>query len=154
MKDKNPSYFQGVIANNQSLDFPVESVSWDDAVEFCQRLSEVPEEISAGRVYRLPTEAEWEYACRAGSKTLFSYGDKATQLGEYGWYMQNSLNQTHAVGQKKPSVVGRLSILTRAIAPHRLVVFQVTLQFRLIIDRCCSCWSVASAHPLQPPVDW
>ncbi len=78
--DKNPSYFQGVIANNQSSDFPVDSVSWDDAVEFCKRLSELPEEISAGRVYRLPTEAEWENACRAGSKTLFSYGDKATQL--------------------------------------------------------------------------
>ena len=55
--------------------FPVEMVSWDDAVAFCKKLSELPEEKKAGRVYRLPTEAEWEYACRAGTKTAFHYGN-------------------------------------------------------------------------------
>ena len=54
--------------------YPVESVSWDDAVRFCRALSELPEEKQAGRVYRLPTEAEWEYACRAGAETPFSCG--------------------------------------------------------------------------------
>ena len=55
--------------------FPVEDVSWDDAVAFCKALSELAEEKKAGRVYRLPTEAEWEYACRAGTKTRYSFGD-------------------------------------------------------------------------------
>ncbi len=55
--------------------FPVEMVSWDDAVAFCKKLSELPEEKKAGWVYRLPTEAEWEYACRAGTKTVFHYGN-------------------------------------------------------------------------------
>ena len=62
----NPSHFQKrVIRNSDSSMYPVEQVSWEDAVEFCKRLSELPEEKKAGRFYRLPTEAEWEYACRA-----------------------------------------------------------------------------------------
>jgi formylglycine-generating enzyme required for sulfatase activity len=56
--------------------FPVEYVSWEEAVAFCKALTDLPEEKKAGRVYRLPTEAEWEYACRAGTKTRFSFGDK------------------------------------------------------------------------------
>ncbi len=55
--------------------FPVEGVSWDDAVEFCRKLSELPAEKAAGRVYRLPTEAQWEYACRAGTVTAYHTGD-------------------------------------------------------------------------------
>jgi formylglycine-generating enzyme required for sulfatase activity len=55
-------------------DFPVENVSWDEAMEFCRRLSELAEEKQAGRLYELPTEAEWEYACRAGTTTPFSFG--------------------------------------------------------------------------------
>ena len=55
--------------------FPVETVSWDEAVEFCRQLSAQPEEIAAGRSYRLPTEAEWEYACRAGTTTSCYWGD-------------------------------------------------------------------------------
>lgn len=54
--------------------FPVEQVSWTDAVEFCEKLSHQPEELSANRVYRLPTESEWEFACRAGSTQAFSTG--------------------------------------------------------------------------------
>ena len=58
---------------------PVERVSWDKAAEFCRRLSELPKEKVAGRVYRLPTEAEWEYACRAGTSTMFNTGEKLTK---------------------------------------------------------------------------
>jgi formylglycine-generating enzyme required for sulfatase activity len=58
-------------------DFPVDSVTWDDAVEFCEKLSELIGERNAGRVYRLPTEAEWEYACRAGTTTAFAFGPAA-----------------------------------------------------------------------------
>jgi formylglycine-generating enzyme required for sulfatase activity len=85
---------------------PVEQVSWHEAVEFCRKLSALPAEQAAGRVYRLPTEAEWEYACRGGTTTLYSFGDDESQLGQYAWYDQNSGNTTHAVGGKKPNPWG------------------------------------------------
>jgi formylglycine-generating enzyme required for sulfatase activity len=68
----NPSYFQG--SKGGGPDFPVESISWHEAVEFCRKLNELPHEKAAGRVYRLPTEAEWEYACRGGVPMPFSSG--------------------------------------------------------------------------------
>jgi len=64
-----PSFFKGD-------ELPVEKVGWDEAVEFCKRLSDLPEEKKAGRKYRLPTEAEWEYACRAGTITPFHFGSE------------------------------------------------------------------------------
>lgn len=66
---ENPSHFQGAKVAGDSSNHPVEQVLWEEAVEFCRRLSLLPEEKAARRVYRLPTEAEWEYACRAGSTT-------------------------------------------------------------------------------------
>jgi len=90
----NPSDFEGA-AN------PVEEVSWNDATEFCKKLSE-----KTRQAVRLPTEAEWEYACRAGSKTGFSFGDADEGLGDYAWYSANSGNTTHPVGQKKPNAWG------------------------------------------------
>jgi len=103
---KNPSEFQGGKIKGNSLNHPVELVSWEDAVEFCRKLSELPEEKAAGRVYRLPTEAEWEYACRAGSKTVFHFGDDPGSLGDYAWFEENANSQTHPVGQKKPNPWG------------------------------------------------
>jgi len=103
----NPSHFQTrVIRKSDSSMYPVESVSWDDAVEFCKRLSDLPEETKAGRVYRLPTEAEREYACRAGSKTAYSFGASAKSLGNYAWFGENSNFQTHPVSEKKPNAWG------------------------------------------------
>jgi formylglycine-generating enzyme required for sulfatase activity len=103
----NPSYFQKrVIRKSDSSMYPVEQVSWEDAVEFCKKLSDLPEEKKAGRVYRLPTEAEWEYACRAGSKTAYIFGASATSLGDYAWFRGNSDQQTHPVGEKKPNAWG------------------------------------------------
>jgi formylglycine-generating enzyme required for sulfatase activity len=75
---------------------PVEQVSWSDAVEFCSKLSALPEERVAGREYRLPTEAEWEYGCRAGTTTTFSFGDDEQQLEAYGWYKRNSFKDIWA----------------------------------------------------------
>ena len=95
----NPSDFKG--ANN-----PVEMVSWEEAVEFCRRLSELPAEKAAGNVYRLPTEAEWEYACRAGTTTKYSFGDDESELRDHAWCSENSDVQTHRVGSKKPNAWG------------------------------------------------
>jgi len=104
---KNPSHFQGLkVKYVDSSNHPVDSVSYRDAEEFCRRLSELPEEQVAGRRYRLPTEAEWEYACRAGSKTAFSFGNDAANLGSYAWYDANSGEMTHAVGSKRPNAFG------------------------------------------------
>ncbi|MBM3837400.1 MAG: formylglycine-generating enzyme family protein [Verrucomicrobia bacterium] len=101
----NPSGFNGDPSR------PVERVSWEDAVAYCARLTQT--EFSAGRLpfgyaYRLPTEAEFEYACRAGTTTRYSFGDDLdyTELGEYAWYDANSLKTTHPVGQKRPNLFG------------------------------------------------
>jgi len=91
---KNPSYYRGA-AN------PVETVSWNDAVEFCKKLSE-----KTRQTVRLPTEAEWEYACRAGTQTAFSFGDDPSTLGDYAWWGKNSGETPHPVGQKKPNAWG------------------------------------------------
>ncbi|MCI0743191.1 MAG: formylglycine-generating enzyme family protein [Gemmataceae bacterium] len=69
----NPAFFSA--KNGGGPDHPIEQVHWTKAVEFCTRLSALPAEKKAGRIYRLPTEAEWEYACRAGAMTVFHFGD-------------------------------------------------------------------------------
>jgi len=78
---------------------PVTSVSWHDAMEFCRRLSQ-----TTGKTYRLPTEAEWEYACRAGSdgNLPFPTGD----LGNHAWFGRNSGRRSHPVGQKNANKWG------------------------------------------------
>lgn len=96
---ENPSGFKGT--KN-----PVEMVSWEEAVSFCEKLSEMPSEKAAGREYRLPTEAEWEYACRAGSSNAYSFGDSLDSLGSYGWFKGNLDGQTHPVGEKKANAWG------------------------------------------------
>lgn len=84
---------------------PAVYVSWDDAVEFCRKLSR-----QEGKTYRLPTEAEREYACRAGTTTLFSFGDDDLSLGDYAWFDGNAdkvgQDYAHPVGQKKPNPWG------------------------------------------------
>jgi len=107
---KNPSKFQGT-------DLPVEQVSWDDAMEFCAKLTEIEQEagiLPEGYEYTLPTEAQWEYACRAGTTTAFNNGtnipteeqlwkEPCPNLDEVGWYGYNSDEATHPVGQKQPN---------------------------------------------------
>lgn len=79
------------------------TVSWNDAQEFIRRLNE----IEGHNKYRLPTEAEWEYACRAGTTTAYSFGDNINELGEYAWYNGDFTTRgTHPVGQKKPNPWG------------------------------------------------
>jgi len=101
----NPSSFQGDTKR------PVESVTWVNATNYCGKLTQQEQaagRIPAGTQFRLPTEAEWEYACRAWTSTRFSYGDDPDyiNLTDYGWYDANSEGTTHPVGQKLPNPWG------------------------------------------------
>jgi formylglycine-generating enzyme required for sulfatase activity len=105
------SEYEKVMGNNPSSykdnpNNPVEQVTWDEAVEFCDRLSQRPAEKQVGRKYRLPTEAEWEYACRAGTSTAFHYGNalysrQANFSGE-----QPPIGRTVSVGKYQPNAWG------------------------------------------------
>ncbi len=122
----NPSYFsanaggQAEVAGQLTDRHPVESVAWPDAVAFCNKLSEkeglkpfyeldgetarVPDWSGSG--YRLPTEAEWEYGCRANSTTTYSFGNDPTEAGAYAWSADNSGGRTHPVGEKRSNPFG------------------------------------------------
>jgi len=92
---RNPSKFKGAKK-------PVDSVSW----EACQKFVAALKERVPGQTFRLPTEAEWEYACRANSKTDYFYGNSPDKFSDYAWYKENCENTTHPVGQKKPNAWG------------------------------------------------
>jgi formylglycine-generating enzyme required for sulfatase activity len=89
-----PSFLKG-----RSL--PVEQVSWNDAQEFVKKLNQ-----KTGKQYKLPSEAEWEYAARGGSPSAFSFGDTAIDVGRYAWFNRNSGNKTNPVGEKLPNNFG------------------------------------------------
>jgi eukaryotic-like serine/threonine-protein kinase len=92
----NPSSFKS------DDNHPVEQVSWNQAQEFINRLRDK----TRNQTYRLPTEAEWEYAARAGSKSRYSFGDDESRLSDYAWFAGNSGSQTHHFGQKLPNAWG------------------------------------------------
>jgi formylglycine-generating enzyme required for sulfatase activity len=83
------------------MDLPMANVSWDDAQEFATRLSQ-----KSGKTYRLPSEAEWEYAARVGSTGHWNFGDDELQLATHAWFSENSRGKAHPVGQKAASAIG------------------------------------------------
>jgi len=91
----NPARFR------DSDNLPAERVSWYDCVAFCSTAS-----THTGRPVRLPSEAEWEYACRAGSSSVYYFGDSRDELGLYAWYRDNAREVSHPVGSKQPNAWG------------------------------------------------
>ncbi len=96
---KNPSTLKGA-------DLPVETVTWEDCQDFVKTLNEKVKEQLKERTAGLPTEAQWEYACGAGEKGKWCFGDDETKLGDYAWYEKNSGAKTHPVGQKQANAWG------------------------------------------------
>lgn len=86
---------------NKGATNPVDNLSWKEATAFCNALS-----LLTHKAVRLPTEAEWEYASRAGSTTKYFFGDSESMLGDYAWYQDNGMNMSHPVGLKKPNAWG------------------------------------------------
>ena len=111
----NPSHFSATgggkdaVAGLNTDNLPVEMVSWDEATEFCRVLTTVERrdgQLPDGWEYRLPTDAQWEYACRAGTLSVYVFGDESQQLVDYAWYLVNSGMRAHDVGQKRPNAWG------------------------------------------------
>ena len=99
--------YEAVMGGNPAKNYPVYYVTWYDATNFCAKLTaseKAAGRLPSGYVYTLPTEAQWEYACRAG--TTGDYNVNGAALSDLGWYFDNSDSKTHPVGQKKPNAWG------------------------------------------------
>jgi formylglycine-generating enzyme required for sulfatase activity len=101
--DENPSVFNMHRPGGDGRN-PVDNITWIQAMEFCRTITKKELlRIPVGYEFRLPTEAEWEYACRAGNAGLFTYGDSVQDLSKYAWFQANSQKATHVVGSKLPN---------------------------------------------------
>jgi formylglycine-generating enzyme required for sulfatase activity len=103
---RHPAHFRG---DKDSPNLPVESVTWDDAIDFCNRLTALDHEKRAGRLYRLPTEAEWEYGCRAGANGAYCFGNDRALLPQFAWWGE-SAGRTHPVGGRRENAWGLFDV--------------------------------------------
>jgi len=104
----NPSFFDGMSATHE-MNLPVNNITWLEAVSFCKALTILAKQhgsLPERYEYRLPTEVEWEYACRAGTTTDYYFGDDAHELQDHAWFRGNSMKRIHPVGSKLPNPWG------------------------------------------------
>jgi formylglycine-generating enzyme required for sulfatase activity len=105
-KVMNTQPWEGQIFFKKDGDYPAVYISWNDTQDFIKKINEA----EGKEIYRLPTEAEWEYACRAGTKSAYSFGDDVSKLDDYGWHGKNTYDLgnyfAHKVGQKLPNPWG------------------------------------------------
>ena len=135
-------------ANHHDIDWgygrgknqPVIAISHHAAMEYCRWLSE-----KTGKLYRLPTEAEWEWACRAGTTTAFSHGDDPAKLGDHAWIDPNANDMPHPVGMKKPNAWG-LHDMHGNVAEWCLDHFDAKFYGTLSLDK-------PTLLPLKPPIE-
>lgn len=130
-----PMHFS--MGDGYSKEYPAVGVTYHAANKFCEWLS-----AQTGHFYRLPTEAEWEYACRAGTTTAYSFGDDASKLGEYAWFADNSEFQYQKVGTKKPNPWG-LHDMHGNVAEHTLDQY---------LPESYAKFPAGAVNPWHPPV--
>ena len=140
--------WKGLAVIREGPNYPAAFISWKHAVAFCEKLS-----TKEGKIYRLPTEAEWEYACRAGTETTWSFGDDKKLLGDYAWYGVRP--RSYQVGLKKPKRVrlfqfNLMSILLINI-PSVFSIPRVVTKCLFIIAKapCCLCPCPAGILPFR-----
>ena len=117
----NPSHFKD--PKN-----PVECVSWNDCQQFVGKLNKRSSDQTGA--FKLPTEAQWEYACRAGSTTRYCFGDDEGGLGDYAWHLNNSGGRTHPVGEKKPNAWGLYDMHGNVLEQWRTCTIRPTIGSR------------------------
>jgi len=125
----NPSHFQEI-----SINCPVENVNWHETMGFCQRLNDLfADHLPVGYRFSLPTEAQWEYACRAGTRTIYNTGNTLADLNRAAWHKGNSSGHPHPVGEKEPNTWGLYDMHGNAAE---------------------WCVDPTSAYPDTPAIDW
>lgn len=122
------------LLTDENSDYPVTNVSWYQALDFCNKLNQLFEkEMPEGYKFSLPTEAQWEYACRAGTETVYHSGNSLSDLDRVAWHKENSSGHVHPVGQKEPNAWGLYDM-------HGNVAEW--------------CFDTPNRYPSSPAVDW